>query len=121
MISLLPILLTLAAQPTMPHTPDLLPGRVGGAGQTTTRVEAYDTDVFEIDFRGGETALVVLRGDGDTDLDLFVYDENDNLVAVDDDSTDQCVARWTPRWTGTFRVEVRNLGDVFNRYTIRSN
>ena len=44
--------------------------------------------------------------DGDTDLDLYTQDENDNLIAKNDDSSDYCVAYWRPRWTGTFSVEI---------------
>ena len=56
--------------------------------------------------------------DGDTDLDLYVYDENGILIASDTDSTETCVVRFWPKWTGAFRIEVRNLGTVYNRYEI---
>ena len=97
------------------------PGRVGGEGSADTRVLAHSTDVFHIRFEGGKPAEIVVNGDGDTDLDLYVYDENDNLIVSDTDALDLCIANWTPRWTGTFRVEVKNLGDVYNRYSLRTN
>jgi hypothetical protein len=100
---------------------DLLMGRDGGPGHADTRVEAHSTDVFHIDFVGRELATISVVGDGDTDLDLFVYDENGNLIAFDDDLTDRCYVSFRPRWTGTFRVEVRNLGGVYNRYHLQTN
>lgn len=96
-------------------------GRVGGPGRTVTSVEARSIDTFTIVFRGGEEASIVVDGDGDTDLDLFVYDENGNEIVRDDDRTDTCVVRWTPRWTGKFTVRVANLGRVYNRYVMVTN
>jgi hypothetical protein len=79
------------------------------------------TDVFHVTFRGGETAIVGVSGDGDTDLDLYIYDEDGHLVASDTDLSDDCLATWTPVWTGVFRIEVRNLGSNYNRYVIATN
>ena len=81
-------------------------------------VRAQSTDVFHVDFFSGRPARIVVDGDRDTDLDLYVYDENGNLIASDTDRTDYCIAGWTPRWTGTFRIEVQNLGRVYNRYSL---
>ena len=96
-------------------------GARGGPKSGTTSVLAGDTDVFRITFRGGEWAEVTVVGDGDTDLDLYVYDENGNLVDSDTDDTDVAYCAWIPRWTGTFRVEVKNWGRVYNRYSITTN
>jgi hypothetical protein len=103
----------------VPHT---IARSVNGSRVLHETILAYDTDRFEpIRFYGGERAEVIVEGDGDTDLDLFVYDENWRLVASDDDSTDYCIARWTPRRTGSFHVVVENLGSVYNEYTLRTN
>lgn len=96
-------------------------GAVGGPRRNTTSVLAKSTDTYNIRFRGLESAVVVLRGDGDTDLDLYVYDENGNLVARDDDYSDGCVAAWTPLYSGVFTIRVKNRGSVYNRYTLATN
>ena len=96
-------------------------GATGGPKSGTTSVSAYDTDVFRITFRGGVRAEVTVVGDGDTDLDLHVYDENGNLIDSDTDVTDIAYCSWTPRWTGTFRIEVKNWGRVYNEYRITTN
>ncbi len=72
-------------------------------------------------FEGCETVQVFLAGDHDTDLDLYVFDEDGNLIASDTDATDTCFVSWTPKWTGCFTVVVRNRGGVYNRYTIGTN
>ena len=96
-------------------------GRVGGPTVHDDLVKANTTDVYNITFRGGEYARITVNGDGDTDLDLYVYDENGNLIDSDTDRTDYCVATFTPKWTGTFKVKIKNLGNVYNRYRLTTN
>ena len=94
---------------------------VGGPKQGVETVLARSTDRFRISFQAGKLAQVYVKGDGDTDLDLYVFDENGNRIAYDNDYGDECYVEWTPRWTGVFTIEVRNLGSVRNRYIILTN
>lgn len=96
-------------------------GAVSGPNEHPDRVKARTTDSYRIAFRGGEAARVAVIGDGDTDLDLYVYDENGNAIASDTDGTDRCVVEWVPRWTGTFTVRIANLGNVYNEYVLLTN
>ena len=96
-------------------------GAMGGPKRATTEVRAYATDVFTLRFRGGENAIISLSGDGDTDLDLYVYDENGNLVASDTSGKDDCRVRFFPKTTGNFKIKVKNLGNVYNRYLFVTN
>ena len=84
-------------------------------------VRAGTIDVYTMEFRGGELAEVAVLGDGDTDLDLLVFDENGNEICVDSDLSDQAYCAWYPRWTGSFRVEIENLGRVYNDYRLLTN
>ena len=85
------------------------------------RVQAESTDVYELTFVGGREATVLVEGDGDTDLDLYVVDESGNRICVDDDDTDLMICSWTPARTTEFRVAIRNLGDVYNEYTLSTS
>jgi hypothetical protein len=78
-------------------------------------------DKFEIKFYGGEEARVAVRGDGDTDLDLYVRDIYGNLIACDEGPTDTCFVSWVPKWTGTFVIRVVNRGYIPNEYAIATN
>ena len=82
-------------------------------------VNAYDTDSHVVRFKGGESAAILVKGDGDTTLVLTVYDENGFFIARDTGKT--CYVRWTPKWTGRFVIKVRNLGDVYNDYILLTN
>ena len=85
------------------------------------RLPARTYKDWVVSMRGGEIARIGVVGDGDTDLDLEVYDENGNLIVRDIDSTDQCLVQWTPRWTGSFTVRIKNLGRVYNDYLLVTN
>lgn len=88
---------------------------------TVTVVLPRHVDTFLWKFEGGADAIVNIKGDGSTDLDFYVFDSNDNLVTKDDDTTDYCVLTWTPKWTGYFKIQIKNLGNEENRYSIRTN
>ncbi|MCC6418850.1 MAG: hypothetical protein IT429_11500 [Gemmataceae bacterium] len=96
-------------------------GAASGPLRSLHRIPAYGTHSYRITFRGGETARVVLDGDGGTDLDLFIYDENGNLVRSDVGLSDYANLSWVPRWTGPFTIRVRNLGRFSNGYFLTNN
>ncbi len=86
-----------------------------GPGNWVGRVDAGRSRFINESFVGGRRAVVRIAGDGSTDVDVFVYDENGNLVASGVGPTDREYVTFTPRWTGRFTTEVRNLGNTWNR------
>lgn len=96
-------------------------GAVDGPNTKYDRVLANNTDVYRIAFYGKTPAEVAVVGDGDTDLDLYVFDESGNLIVKDDDNTDRCYVSWMPQWTGSFVIKVLNRGTVYNNYGIATN
>jgi hypothetical protein len=81
------------------------------------RVLAFDTDRWTVWAPAGAGQIVV-DGDGDTDLDCFVYDRFGQLLGMDNDRTDYCIVDFRQRTSGDIRVEIRNLGRVYNEYTL---
>ena len=82
------------------------------------QVLPFDTDVWTMTLSAGQGHQIIVDGDGSSDLDAYLYDENGNLVAMDEDYTDFCVVGITPRWTGTFRLHIVNRGASANRYVL---
>ena len=94
---------------------------VAEAGDTTEDIiYANSTETYTMYCRAGVESSVLVIGDGDTDLDLYIYDENGNLIDSDTDLTDVCLCEWTPRRSATFTIKIRNWGNVYNRCTIIS-
>lgn len=96
-------------------------GAMGGPKYARGSVSARSYTYYDQKFWADEIAEVAVSGDGDTDLDLYVYDENGNLIASDTDYTDDCYVRFCPRWTGRFRIKIVNRGGVYNNYAIVTN
>jgi len=67
----------------------------------------------------GTTYKIALDGDGSTDLDIFVYDDNGDRVAADMSSADDAVIHLAVYRTGTFRIRVKNLGRTANIYRVK--
>lgn len=96
-------------------------GNVRGIVIGSGRALARSTNTYQETFRGNEDAVVTVIGDGDTDLDLYIYDMNGNLIVQDIDGTDQCVVVFYPSVTKTYRIVVRNYGNVYNDFSIGTN
>ena len=84
----------------------------------TERVSAGEIEYFTYHATAGVEASILIVGDGDTDLDLYVFDSDVNLIDEDTDNLDVCVCRWTPKYTGDYYVAVKNWGNVYNEFTI---
>jgi hypothetical protein len=82
------------------------------------RVLAFETDTWRIRTAAGDTRVVV-DGDGDTDLDCWVYDRFGNLLGSDVDGTDLCVVRFRNPSNAELAIRIRNLGNVYNDYELR--
>ena len=81
------------------------------------RVPAYDSHTWRVWAPAGFTSVVV-DGDGDTDLDCWVYDRFGNLLGEDVDGTDLCIVRVTQRSPGDVTIRISNLGHVYNEYEL---
>lgn len=96
-------------------------GAVNGPSRHYDAVNGNSIDTYQISFIANLLAEILVSGDGDTDLDLYVYDSNGNLIASDTDYTDDCYVCWVPAWTGRFIVKIVNRGPVYNNYVILTN
>src|SRR6266542_1427728 len=95
-------------------------GRVGGPMSSMSTAPAGASVYFDIPFIGDEPAVVTINGDGRSILHLYLYD-GDGHVAVGDGSTDRKTATMNVYRTGTFRVEVRNIGNNPDNFVITTN
>lgn len=78
-------------------------------------------DRADLVFRGETPAVVYVRGPAAADLDLYVYDEYNNLICSDENAGSEAQCRWRPRWTGSFLVDVRNKDEQEVEYVLTAN
>lgn len=106
---------------TLTLTGSAVAGDVRGPRVAHSSLAAGSTDSYTFVFQGKERWYISVSGDGDTDLDCYVYDANGNLVSKDDDNTDECRMTDVAIWTGSFTVRVVNRGRVSNVYDLATN
>jgi hypothetical protein len=78
-------------------------------------IEAHSTSVIEF-YACGEFILVAV-GDQDTDLDFQLFGPRGRLLHADDDPTDVTMSI-VNGGCGKFRLQVENLGDVYNELNV---
>lgn len=96
-------------------------GNINGPSRDYSAVNGNSYMDYTASFVANELAEILVSGDGDTDLDLYVYDSNGNLIAKDIDYSDDCYVRWIPAWTGRYTIRIVNRGPVYNRFVILTN
>lgn len=96
-------------------------GRIGGAVRWKSKLPGGRTDVWEVPFYGNSYAEVAIVGDGDSDLDIEVTDENGNVICYDVSRSDQVYCDFVPAWNGYFYITVNNLGPSRNSYYLLTN
>jgi hypothetical protein len=79
-------------------------------------VRAHTADIYTYRFTAGELVTIAVSGDGDTDLDLVIETPGGRVIASDLDSTDDCRVTFRAPYSGRYRIKVKNLGGVYNRY-----
>jgi hypothetical protein len=84
-----------------------------GAG----RQDEYDALPFE----GGRYAEIYVEGKGTSDLNLYVFDDQDRLVCSDTDISDIAYCGWRPSRTAGYRIMVENKGGAGNKYSLITN
>ena len=96
-------------------------GNINGPSRDYYAVNGNSYLDYTASFVANQLAEILVSGDGDTDLDLYVYDSNGNLIASDIDYSDDCYVRWVPKWTGRYTIRIVNRGPLYNRFVILTN
>ena len=80
-------------------------GALDGPTKQAETVLEGKTDVYRIRFAGGKRAVVRAKA-GNSDVDLFIYDARDTLVASATNAVLSCA--WTPGATDEFTIKIVN-------------
>jgi len=96
-------------------------GAAGGPKEGRDVASGQGTVTYRIAFRANEWAEIYVSGNGASILDIFVYDENGNLIESSDVNTYDAYVSWIPKWTGSYSVVVKNWGNAANRFVLVTN
>src|SRR5579862_5468190 len=88
-----------------------------GADFKGKSVEMKDKDEFAIllAFSAGKEVVVTTKGEKETDVHLFVYDEDKKEVGKDTSPGPKCAVKFTPKKEGTFKLVTKNNGPEIGR------
>ncbi len=100
---------------------ELTRGAAAGPQFKLAALSPRATAEYQLEFRGGEFALVTVAGDGDTRLDLYIYDANGRLVTSHVGPGDKRLTSWVPNQTGVFTIQIVNQGTRWNWYALATN
>ena len=73
-------------------------GHLGKGESTTITATLYQGNAYAFIASGGPREVF--------DVDLLLFDENNNLVDQDRENENVAVVTVTPRWTGTFHIKI---------------
>jgi hypothetical protein len=89
---------------------------------------AFKSAVFELPAKGDVVLLrtfaadkevtVTTNGDKETDVHLFIHDQDKNEVGKDTSPGPKCEVKFTPKSEGTYRLHVKNKGPGPNNVTL---
>src|SRR5262245_62249316 len=82
-------------------------------------LKAKEKAKITLTFPEGKKAAVSVRSDKETDVHLFVYDEDKKDVAKDDSPGPTCDLTFTPKKAGKYLLVVINQGPGANRSTLK--
>lgn len=96
-------------------------GVPGGPVYSSTAIAAAKDHKYpQVPFEGGAYAEIYVEGQGQSNLDLFVYDGAGRLVCSDTDITDIAYCGWKPLATEEFTIQVINKGNG-TQYSLVTN
>ena len=76
---------------------------------------------YTISFYANSYGEVSVRSLNGCDYDLFIYDENGNLIDQDVSYSSNAYCSFVPRWTGRFTIVVKNRSRYAGRYQLTTN
>jgi len=88
---------------------------------TVKEVRARAVYGFEVEARGGEVLRVAAIGDGDTNIDLSMRDDQGSVLCRDGSGDHYPVCTVVPRQAGRVRIDIINRGDIWTKVQILSN
>jgi hypothetical protein len=90
-------------------------------GTYTVNLNAGNRDSRTVRFAANHWVTITVTSDFNTDVDLHVFDDQNREVIADIRPDRDCFVNFRAPRTGSYRIEVRNLGPGFNRSVVRYN
>ena len=70
-------------------------------------------------FPSGKEALITIKSESKSDVNLYVLDDAGKEVAKDDSPGPDCEIKFKPKVSGKYTLEIRNLGPGDNKSALK--
>ena len=114
-------MLNLMAMLSIFHISQATADSVHGSGSHQGWIGPHASVAYDEGFIGGKEAVVTLNGWDDSNLDLFIYDENENMICESISLTSSEYCKFVPKWTGAYTIIITNNGATANEYALWTN
>ena len=84
----------------------------------TAIVASEDIAYYTYHATEGVEAIITVVGDGSSDIDLYIFDLDCNLITSNRGESDICVCRWVSTATCDYYVAIKNWGSTSNKCTM---
>jgi len=85
------------------------------------QIKQKSADRAEVRFLAGQLAVIYIRPVPGVALNLFVYDDLNNLICTIEAGSPDSACRWRPRRDGSFLIDVRNNSAAAVDYDLAIN
>jgi len=85
------------------------------------QIKQKSADRAEVRFLAGELAVIYIRPVPGVALNLFIYDDLNNLICTIDAASPDSACRWRPRRDGSYLIDVRNNSAAAVDYDLAIN
>lgn len=83
------------------------------------KIDEDEKHTFNLKVKEGKLTAVWAFGESATDVDIFVFEADGKEIAKDEHVSRDAFVSFTPKASGTYRIEVRNLGQGENMVTVK--
>lgn len=80
----------------------------------SVRIAEGDIKSFTCYAAAGDILTAIAVGDGDTDLDMFILDNDFNPIMADTEDEDVCQCEWEAESSGYYTFAIVNWDDIYN-------
>jgi hypothetical protein len=114
------------ADPNVKKFADQLSSYVPKETRQSVFIGVYELDglnalVLELRYKEDKSAVVVAEGDGNADIDLYIIDQYENVLARDEDESYKCQVNFYPKKDDKYYVMVVNRSTNPTAFAIATN
>lgn len=96
-------------------------GSITGPFSHKDVIKPHSRDKYDLYLKSDESTRILVKGDGNSDIDCAIFDEDGNLIDKDTNPKETCYLQVIPKWTGKFTLFIINDSSNYSAYALNVN